>query len=45
VLDKILKFIINENTNTLDNYEDFNRVVTRRRVKVRGEQIFLEMRG
>ena len=42
---KILKFSITKNANTLDNHEDFNRVVTGLRVKVRGEQIFLKMRS
>ena len=44
-LEKILEFAITKNANTLNNHEDFNRVVTGLRVKVRGEQIFLKMRS
>ena len=38
------KVTITRNAKTSDNHEDFNRVVTGLRVKVRGEQMFLEMR-
>jgi len=44
-LDKSLKFAITKNANTLDNHENFNRVVTGLRVKVRGEQTLLERRS
>jgi len=44
-LDKILKFAITKNANTLDDHEVFNRVVMGLRVKVRGEQMFLETRS
>ena len=39
------KFSITKNSNTLENHEDFNRVVTGLRVKERGEQMFFEMRS
>jgi len=35
-LTRFSKFAITKNANTLDNYKDFNKVVTRLRVKVRG---------
>ena len=42
-LDKILKFVVTKNANTLDNHEVFNMVITTLRVKVRGEQMFSGM--
>ena len=39
-LTRFSKFAITKNANTLDNHEDFNRVVTGLTVKVRGEKMF-----
>jgi len=44
-LTRFSKFAITENANTLDNHEDFNRVVIGLRIKVRAEQTFLEIRS
>ena len=44
-LTKFSNFAVTKNVNTSDNHEDFNKVIMGLRVKVRGEQMFLEMRS